>query len=168
MNYNTLTREMVFIHNDVKLAVADEESTHIDTIFIEGRKFVPFRSAMAEVFIGEGFAFYCEHISTVTFGGKPVAYGGKSHSSTSSSYAMLVNEASLYELKLPDQAEINPVNIYWLEKKDFSKSFTSLSQVKKYYQQQSKPMSAYLKKHRVRFNDSESMAGLIRHLENQP
>ena len=79
LNYNTLTNEMIFEQDGQRLAIADPAS--VDTVFIEGRKFIPAKKGFYEVLATTPMPLYVAYICTVTPPASQGAYGITSETS---------------------------------------------------------------------------------------
>jgi hypothetical protein len=116
LNYNTLTEEMVFQDRGRILAIGEESLAKIDSITIEGRKFVPIDNKFFEILHESGHNVLAEHKCRVNMPGRQVGYGGTSHTSSVTSVSSLQADGLFYQLKLPDNYETQPYTNYWIEK----------------------------------------------------
>jgi hypothetical protein len=165
LNYNSLTEEMIFENNGRKLAIAPGEIARIDTVYINGRKFIPFNLQFVEFVFGSKWDLYIEHMCDVKQPGKNTGYGGTTQTAAVKSYSTFYSEGIVYELKLPDGYETRPYTYYWLKKDGELHNFKSMRELKKFYKEKEELFKSYVKKNRVKYDNLESIIQLIEYLE---
>ena len=164
LNYNALTEEMIFENNGVKLALTLLE--HIDTIFVKDRKFFLLNGKFLELLYHSKYDLYAEHKCSIKDPGKPSGYGGSSQTSATSIYSSYFSGGKVYDMKLPESVETKPFTIYWLKKDGLLIKFISIRQLSKSFEEKSSQFKAYVKEKDVRYDDQESLIGLIRFLSS--
>jgi hypothetical protein len=112
MNYNTLTEKMTFYQNGSVLDLIKPES--VDTVYISKRVFIPFEKAFYEVILNDRISFFIQHKSDLISKGRPAALGTTSQTSGPTSVAILSGARKTYNLKLPEEFEVEPYEIFWL------------------------------------------------------
>jgi len=162
-NYNSLTEEMIFDNKGVKLAVGQLDQ--IDTIFVNGRKFVPINNKFAEIIYHSKYTLFAEHKCSIKDPGKPAGYGGTSQTSATTSYSSYFSGGQVYELKLPEGYQTKPYIEYWLRKDGKLTKFLSLHQLSKLFSEKENLFKVFVKKQEVKYNDSASLLELIKFLE---
>lgn len=166
LNYNVATEEMIFDQNGQKLALADITLSQLDTVFIQDRKFVLLdNKKFAEIIHQNGYKLLVQYKSKIIPPGKPAAYGGTSQTSSTDSYSSWMSDGRMYQLQLPDDFKINPYSVYWIDNGTGWKSFSSMGQIKKFYNKQKGLYNKYTRENKVDFKDQGSIAGLIRYME---
>lgn len=165
LNYNSLTEEMIFNDKGKMLAIGKAELEFIDTVFIMGRKFFVLNKKFVELIYHSNCDLYAEHKCSVLLPGKPSGYGGTSQTSAITSVTAINSGGRLYELKLPDDYEINPYTSYWLKKNGELNMFINLNQLKKLYDDKKDLYKVYVKKHEVKYSNQESIVQLIKYFE---
>ena len=73
----------------------------------------------------------------------------------------------IYDLKLPDDYEVNPYIIYWLKKDGELNKFVNMRELKKHYTDKKGLYKDYLNMNRVKYQDQESIIQLITFLESR-
>ncbi len=165
LNYNAATEEMVFMQKDKILALADVTLKQIDTIYIEQRKFIYLDEKIMEVLHRSGYQLLAHYKCRVIPPGKPAGYGGTSQTSAVDSYSSWIQGGNIYELQLPDDFKVMPYSVYYLERNNEKKTFTSMGQLKKYYQNKSKLFTDYIQKYNPDFNNQLAVAQLVAFME---
>lgn len=163
LNYNSLTEEMIFDTNGKKLAM--DKLSDIDTIYIEGRIFVPYQKKFIELIHHNLYELYAVHKCSLIDPGKPAAYGGTSQTSSSTSFSSFSSGGQLYELSLPEGYGTKPYTEYILLKDGKYNSFLTIKQLSKLFEDQSVLFKEYTKSHKVKYENQESIVGLICFLE---
>ena len=165
LNYNTLSEEMIFEDNGMKLAIADEQLKAIDTVFIANRKFVRSEETFLEL-VASSPPLYIEYKCRIKYPGKVNGPGGRtSQTSSSETYTPTDFRRIIYEVVLPNGYDTNPYRYYWIEKDGALKKFKNLNQLAKVYPSKKSLFKAYLKKNDVAYNNQDSIVKLIAYLE---
>jgi hypothetical protein len=165
LNYNSLTEEMVFHDKGKMLAIGKTELELIDTVFIRDRLFFTLNKRFVELIFHSKCDLYAEHKCSVIPPGKPSGYGGTSQTSAITSVTSINSGGRLYELELPDDYEIKPYTFYWLKKNGELNLFINMKQLMKLYDDKKDLFKAYVKKHKVKYDNQESIVQLIKYLE---
>lgn len=165
LNYNAAAEEMVFNQNGQVLALAEIVLSQLDTVFISERKFVILNSRFAEVINQNGYKLFVQHKCRIIPPGKPAAYGGTSQISSTTSYSSWMGDGKVYQLQLPDDYKVNPYEVYWLDNGSGFKSFSSISQIMRFYNKKRALYNKYTKENKVDFKDQKSITELIHFME---
>jgi hypothetical protein len=163
LNYNALTDEMIFDQNGKKLAM-----THlpdIDTVYIDGRRFFPLENKLVELLYQNKYELYVLYRANIVDPGKPAAYGGTSQTSSTTSYSSIISGGQAYELALPEGTETKASLDYWLKKDGKVTMFLNLRQLAKQFEQKSTEFKKYVKENKVKYEDQESLLGLVKYME---
>ncbi|MEJ7587865.1 MAG: hypothetical protein WKI04_09930 [Ferruginibacter sp.] len=99
LNYNILSGEMVFDDNGKLLAIADP--AQVDTIVIQGRKFIPLKNKFYEVLTGGPAPLLLEFTCQVEEPGASVGYGTASPTTNATSLKSFIKTGKVNDLKLP-------------------------------------------------------------------
>lgn len=162
MNYNSITEEMIFDNNGIKLAMS--QLNLIDTVFINGRKFIPFEGKFLEEVYHSRLELFVQHKCSIKDPGKPSAYGGTSQTSATTTYSSYLSNGQFYEMKLPQGTETKPFIQYWLKQNGKMNRFLNLRQLHKLFGDKSVIFKDYLKKHQVKYTDEKSIIGLVKYM----
>ncbi len=81
LNYNALTREMIFEENGQPMAIANPEN--VDSVVIVGHKFIPADKKFYEWIAGNSYPVFAEYVCTVQEEGVSSGYGSSSNTSAS-------------------------------------------------------------------------------------
>lgn len=165
LNYNAATEEMIFDNNGKKLAITKLDE--IEAIYIEERKFIPLQNKFVEIIYQNIFELYAAHKCSLIDPGKPAAYGGTSQTSAITSYSSIMAGGQIYQLALPEGIGTKPYTNYWLKKGDNVKSFISLRQLSKLFEDKADLFKKYVKEHKVTYENQESIVELIKYMEAQ-
>jgi hypothetical protein len=165
LNYNALTEEMVFENNGQKRAIAEQELTQIDTVFIKDRKFIVWDGKFVECLYQSGWDLYAEYKCRVNDPGRASGYGTTSTTTAVQSYSSLNYGGKVYELKLPD-LEVAPYFNYLLIRNGEVSKFVNMKQLKKLYKDKKDIFKEYLKDHNVDYDNNQDIIQLINYLES--
>jgi hypothetical protein len=159
LNYNSVTEEMIFDSNGKKLAIADPMS--IDTIRIQGRKFIPTQNIFYEVILESWVPLLIRHTATVISPGKPSGYGTTSQTSAITQKSSLVASRGIYEIHLPGEYEVTPETEFMIKQDSKIYKISNSNQVIKYFPEKKEAIREFVKKNRTSFKKSEDMKMLI-------
>lgn len=165
LNYNAATEEMVFDQNGQVLALSEPSLSQIDTVFINERLFVLHKNKFTEVLNSDNYRLLALYKCRILPPGKPVAYGGTSQTSSVDSYSSWQGDGRMYDLKLPDDFEVKPYTIYFLDSGSGWKEIKSMKQLKRHYRKHKTAFEQYVSQHKPDYEDQESMSLLIRFME---
>lgn len=165
LNYNAASEEMVFLQNEQKLAIAEPSLSQVDTVFLHDRKFVVHNRKFMELLHQDDFTLLAYYKCKVIPPGKPSAYGGTSQTSSVDSYSSWAAGGRVYDLKLPDDFEVKPFNIYYLRDGDEWKEWRTMRQLKNHFKKDKEQLDQYLKEPKVDFNDAAAVTRLIYFME---
>lgn len=162
LNFNSLTEEMIFDNKGTKLAMTQLDQ--VDTVYVKDRKFFILNNKFVEVIFKSKVALYAEHRCSVKDPGKPAAYGGTSQTSATTTYSSFLSGGQVYELKLPDGIVTKPYIEYWFGKDGKVNKFLTVRQLLKLCGDKEEAAKAYAKENNVKYENQESIIGLIRYL----
>lgn len=167
LNYNIATEEMLFDDKGTILAIGGETLAKIDTVTISNDKFIRMNNKFVKLLVNEpGIDLFVEYKCRILPPSNPVGFGGTSQLTTSTSYSSILLDGRMYSLKLPDDYEIIPSNIYWINRSGESKSFTSIGQLKRIYRDKRRLINDYLKENEVKLDNVKSIKDAIIYMEN--
>lgn len=161
LNYNSLTEEMIFESEGKKLAIASNELAMIDTVYINERKFIPSGKIFIELLFRSTWELYAEHKCELRELGQSIGYGSRSRTTSISSYSSVFSQGQLYDLKLPETFEIEPVIIYWIKKEAESDRVSNMNDLKKLYKDKKDLLKAYVKSNGIQFGNQDDITRLI-------
>ena len=72
----------------------------------------------------------------------------------------------MYSLKLPDDYEVVPYNVYWIKRNGQLKGFSNIGQLKKIYRDKRRVVNDYLKANEVKPENVKSIEDAIIYMEN--
>jgi hypothetical protein len=114
LNYNIVTEKMVFIQDKKIFDIVNQSI--IDTVFIEGRKFIPFGKVFYEIAVSGNASFFIQQKGAVKKPPRPAAYGGTSEVSSSTYVNNLKMGSNVYRMEQNTEIIIEPGSLYWIRK----------------------------------------------------
>jgi len=175
LNFNALTEEVVFMSKGKVLAIGENEIARVDSVLIAGRKFVVFNNKFAELLFEKGgspnrpaaggFRLFAEHKCSVIPPGKPGPYGTTSQTSSTVTLSSIIGGGTVYNLSLPDGYKTKPYTYYWIEKDGNAQKFSTIKQIQKAYPAKADAIKSYLKSHKVKIEDYDSVRDFVIFLE---
>ena len=164
MNYNTVTEKMVFIKGDKYYDLINPEM--VDTITLEGRKFVPVGKSFYEVLYAGQTSLYIQNKSSLLPPGKPVGYGGTSQVASSDYLSTVSLDGVQWNLKLPSDYTVVPRPVYWIRRGIEWFDFTNEKQFLKLFPDKAGVLKDRIKSDKVKFDKPESIAKLIEYFNS--
>lgn len=161
-NYNVVTEEMIF-SLEGRLQALDMEG--IDTIFIAGKKFIPFGKIFFEVSEYPAGLLYIRHQKKPMSRGKAVGYGGYSLGAATTSFSGHNQDRTYFALKVQDEYELKDITSFLIRRgKQFHK-VNSARQMIKAFPDKKDTVQAFVKEHKTDFNNPKDVMKLLEELE---
>ncbi len=165
INYNAISEEMIFVKGPHKLAIGSTESELIDTIYMQGKKFIRLGGKFVEILHRSNTCdLYVEYKCKLDYPGKPVGYGGTSETAAVDAYSVNYSNGVVYELELPDDYDTNPYLVYYVKQEGVINEVTNLRQLMKRFKEKQELFKAYVKENNVKFDNVEQVVSLVNHL----
>lgn len=158
LNYNILTGEMVYDHNGKYLAIANPED--VDTVFIEGRKFVPVERRFYEWLSGKEDPLFVDYTCSIREPGVETGFG-TTRTTSAASLRNMINSGMAYQLKLPGDYEVVHSRSYYIKKKYQYFKINSVSQLVKVYPEKKKVIDKWTKENNTSFSKGEDVIALV-------
>lgn len=161
-NYNVVTEEMIFRNKGKFMAL---EMPGIDTIYIAGKKFIPFGEMFYEVVWTPPGLLYIRHYSKLSDKGRPVGYGGYSQGAATTSFKNITTSGALYELEVADQYELKDGTAFLIRKGNQFHEVNSTRQTIKAFPGKKDTIKDFVKEHKTDFNKPEDVLKLLQVLQ---
>lgn len=164
MNYNIITEEMIFEYPGKYLALTNIET--VDTVFIQGRKFIPSGKIFLELLLKSNVPLFAKYTCTVTPPGKPSGYGGTSQTSSITVIDQLFSKGRAYEMELPADYIVTPNTDYLLFKNGEFTRISNINQVIKTFPEKGSQIKEYNKNRKTDFKNQLDVISLIAFCNN--
>jgi hypothetical protein len=161
MNYNTVTEKMVFITNDKYYDMTNPEM--VDTVFLNGCKFVPVGKAFYEVLVCQPIALFIQHKGSLMSAGKPVGYGGTSQTASANYISSLELSGLQANLALPKEYLVNPAPVYWIRAGDKWSDFINEKQFIGLFPDHTAEIKSFIKENRIKIDKPDNLSRLVRY-----
>jgi hypothetical protein len=165
LNYNKLTREMIFKSGNDFLAIS--EADKIDTVFVKNKKFIRLNNLFLEVIYDSDYDVLLEQKSKIEETLPTGAYGESSSTSSVNTLTYLKgNYQSLYrKLDIGNDIKIKSYKYYSIKKEDDIKSFNSLRSLYKIYPLKRKVLRKFIKENEIDYMKNKDIVKTIKFLE---
>jgi hypothetical protein len=160
LNYNALTAEMVFDNHGKYEAIANAKD--VDTIVIQGRRFVPGMKGFYEVLLQGPISLYMEYNCTIKEPGANIGYGMSSTTSAASPLKSLIQSGGAYNLKLPEGYEVVLSQRFLLLRLGKFVPVNSARQLTGYFPEKKAAISEYVKSKQPDFSSKDDMIAMVR------
>jgi hypothetical protein len=162
MNYNFVTERMVFIRDGNYFDMTNPEM--VDTVYIQGRKFVPAGKVFHEVVFSGAIDLFIEHKGELLPAGKPAGYGGTSQLSSSNYVTSVRLPGGQYNLPLPPDYIIKGSTVHWIRKGGEMSEFQNEKQFLKLFPDKSDQLKSFIKENRLKFDRTDHLIKLMGYL----
>jgi hypothetical protein len=162
LNYNLVTKEMIFEQAGTYLAIAHPEQ--VDTIVIQERRFVPVNHAFYEYLGGSTYPFFIEHTCTIREEGASTGFGN-TNTTAATSIKSLQTDGGAYKLKLPDQFKIIPGHTFYIFKDGKYSKVGNEQQLEKIFPEKRQFIKDWVKKNHTGFSKQAEILPLIMELQ---
>lgn len=159
MNYNILSEKMIFEKDGKVLDLINTEK--VDTISLQGKKYVPLEKIFIEVFDGSAIPLYTQYKGDLVPPGKPSGYGGTSQTSSIESIATLYGGAQSYNLKLPSDYTVKLTIINWIRFDGKMEKFISERQLLKIFKSKETEIKKFIKSNNTDLNNRTDIVKLL-------
>jgi hypothetical protein len=114
LNYNIVTQKMVFIQNNQIFDIVNQ--TLIDTVFLEGRRFIPYNKVFYEIAVNGNASFFIQHKGALKRPPRPAAYGGTSQVSSSTYINNMRLGNDRFRMQQNTEIIIEQGPLFWIRK----------------------------------------------------
>lgn len=159
LNYNTLTEEMVYPQNGQLMAI--DNATMIDTIYIQGRKFIHEKEGFYEVVNTPSVLLLIKHKNTLLAPPKPVGYGGTSETSATNSYSSITAAGGSFNLEVPEGTRLSNQTKFYIKKKDELYRINSLRQAIDAFPKKKSIIKEHVKANKTDFSKAQDIIKLL-------
>lgn len=163
LNYNLLTKEMIFDNNGNYLAIAHPEE--VDSVMIGERIFVPVDKGFYEVLYQGAYPLLVEYTCKIKEPGSPTGYGSSSNTTASTPLKSLLNNNGAYKLKLPDEFELLTGQNYYLFKNGRYNKINSEQQFLKLFSDRKAEVKKVIENNHIKFSKKEDLVALVKQIQ---
>lgn len=161
LNYNLVTREMIFDQRGKYLAIANPAL--VDTVNINGRKFIPVNQAFYEWLGGSAVPLFIEYTCTIKEQGANTGFGNTT-TTAASTQKSLVTDGGAYGLKLPDEYQIIPGHSFYIRIDKQYHKVNNEQQISKLFPDKRQVIRDWIKTNKTNFSRKEDVALLVQQL----
>jgi len=158
LNYNTLTQEMIFKQNDQLLAIADPAS--VDTVFLNGTKFIYANNVFYEMATNTPVALYIQYESDIISSGAETGFG-KTKTTAASGLTDLKSSGKAYSLSLTEEYSIKNKTAFLLKKDGNYITINNVKDVKNVFAGKENLIDDYAKKNKISFKKTDDVIKLV-------
>lgn len=159
INYNKSNEELIFVSGLVRLAITKTDTELVDTVYVGNRKFIRANDIFMELlYLSNSMALCVQHKCEVEFQTKSRFEIGRSAGQ---------RHIDFYETRIPDKYTVLPYSVYWFLKDGVWNEIAEMNDFKKLYKNNRKKLRTYLQSYEVGFENSDSVAEMVKHLELQ-
>lgn len=158
LNYNIVSEKINFLQQGKILKLANPNS--VDTIFINGRKFIPFEKVFYEVLSENPYPLFVQHEAKVKQPPNRDSYGNVPETASVTSLSFLGTDVDYYKLA-DKEVIIENIELYWIRINNSMQSFSEKSQLIKIFPDFKDEIKAYIRKEKIRFGNNDDVKKLV-------
>lgn len=147
LNYNMVSEEFIFDQKGTYMALDKPEE--IDTVFLQGTKFIYMNKCFAEIAYKGKITILYQHKSHYAPIPSTTAYGMTSQTAGPTKVLTIQGGNQIRTLDLPDNVTISPDDIYWVQKNGNLNKFTSERQFIKIFPENSDKLKEFFKQNKI-------------------
>ena len=159
LNYNIVSEKMVFMQKKQIFDIVNPSL--IDTIFIEGRKFIPSGKVFYEIVVNGQASFFIQHKGAVKKPPRPAAYGGTSEVSSSTYINNLKMGSNVYRMEQNTEIIIEPCSLYWIRKNHEMYLVTNKKSLLEIFADRKREVKEFMSKPKFDTENSEQLKDLV-------
>lgn len=163
LNYNLITKEMIFEKDGKYLAIAHPEQ--VDTVYINQRKFVGVGDGFYEWLAGETYPLFEEFTCTVKEPGTQTGFGTSTTTTASASMKSLIRDGGAYGLKLPDEFKVIAGHSYYIRKSNAYHKIKNEQQLAKLFPDKKQLIKNWIDSNKTSFSRTADIVSLVRQLQ---
>ena len=155
---------MIFYQDGKYMAIQKPEN--VDTVYIDGRKFIPADNKFYELLANASAPLLLEYTYSVNEPGTSTGYGSTTTTTAASSFKSIINTGGAYDLKLPDDFKVIPGYSYLIFKEGKYQKANSAKQLYKIFPGKKNLIDDLVKKNHTSFTKGEDMVMLVKAIES--
>ncbi len=159
LNYNIIDQEMVFKQADGYMVLDNPEV--IDTLLLDDRKFVPFKTVFYEVLLTGHITLFMQHKSNVETQGTQTGYGATSNTQGVTYVRQMYGPIGSVNLKISDDFKLVEDDYYWVKSDNMMERFTNKHQFLKIFKTKEKELTQFIDKSSISFKKSADVIKLV-------
>ncbi len=163
MNYNLVTKEMIFEQNGKYLAIAHPEE--VDTIYLDRQKFIPVGNGFYEWLTGSTYPLFKEYTCTVKEPGANTGFGTTSTTAAATAVKALLKDGGAYALKLPDDYQVVAGHSFYVRKNGRYHKVSNEQQIIKLFPEKKQILKDWIKNHNNSFSKEADLILLIQQIQ---
>lgn len=164
VNYNIVTEKMVFLQKGEIYDMFNFDK--VDTVYLQGRKFIPMENVFYEVALEGAFPLFIQHKGKIQSPPKPAAYGGTSEISSSTYINNIQIGADVYRLKNETDLTIKTEKVYWIMINGKMNRFLTENQFLNLVGDKKADLKQYVKENKIKFNTEADVVKLIEYFNS--
>lgn len=158
LNYNKVSEEFIFDQKGTYMALDKPEE--IDTVFLQGTKFVYLNKCFAEITYKGKISLLYQHKSHYAPVPSTTAYGMTSQTAGPTKVMTIQGGNQTRTLDLPENVTVAPDDIYWVQKDGDMKKFTSERQFIKIFPEKGDKLKEFFKQNKIDLKATQDLIKL--------
>lgn len=160
LNYDCIKGEMNYLENDVDMIL--DGLNAIDTVYLDGRAFVPSANSFREVFRTNHAPLFVEWKTKVVQMGKKGAMGAVTHGGTISKFDVKYLRKEGYDNSGDNQYRFEPINTYYMQVDGKLKQFNSTKSFYKLFsKEKAQELQDYISAEKINIQKPAEVVRLI-------
>ena len=159
LNYTVVDQEMVFMQPDAYMVLDNPEL--IDTVYIDNRKFIPFKKVFYELVLDGPVSLFIQHKTNLEIPGTATGYGATSKTLPPSEFRQVYGPRGSVDLRLPDEYKLTDDSYYWIGRNMTMEKFSNKRQFLKLFKNKEKEINQFADSNNIDFTKTGDVIRLV-------
>ena len=159
LNYNIVDQEMVFMQPDAYMVLDNPEL--IDTVYVDNRKFIPFKKAFYELLLDGNVSLFIQHKINLEIPGTATGYGATSKTLAPSEFKQIYGPRGSVDLRVPDEYKMTDDSYYWIRRDMNMEKFSNKRQFLKLFKNKEKEINEFADRNNIDFQKTSDVIRLV-------
>jgi len=159
LNYNIIDEEMVFVQPDAYMVLDNPEL--IDTVYIDDRKFIPFKKGFYELLLDGPVSLFIQHKTNLEIPGTTTGYGATSKTLAPSEFKQVYGPKGFVDLRIPDEYKLTDDSYYWIRRDMNMDKFSNKRQFLKLFKNKEKEINQFADRNNIDFAKTSDVIRLV-------
>jgi hypothetical protein len=158
LDYNMIDEEMVFKQGAGYMVL--DKPLEIDTVYLEGARFVPQSKCFLQVVWGGPVSVYIQNKAKYTQVPTTTAYGIKSPTNATINITSVQGGTLVRHLEIPENVTVSDASVYWIGRNNNMERFTNERQLLKLFPDRETEIKDFIKTTKIDIKTPEGLTKL--------
>ena len=133
----------------------------IDTVYIDNRKFIPFKKEFYELLMDGHVSLFIQHKINLEIPGTATGYGAASKTLAPSEFKQIYGPRGSVNLRVPDEYKMTDDSYYWIRRDMTMEKFSNKRQFLKLFKNKEKEINQFADRNNIDFKKTSDVIRLV-------